>query len=249
MRLSIVTLAVAVLPTMVAAQVRQPRRPLLPPPTTTTTELPPQAPIVSHALDYQRARWAVDAYTLIATYASPTGFGATSQYTSAGTGTRADYRISAHFSATADVTSTYLFSPSVVFTGEAGSRYWSTSRESELRPYVDLRAVYLRASDQLDGRVAAPGGPNPYGYDTYSRYSQGVGALVGAGVERTINNSFSITTGLAAVRAAMNAYRLEPAAQLPDHAHYWTTSMRFLLGISYNRTSMTRSGGAAKSLR
>ena len=48
----------------------------------------------------------------------------------------------------------------------------------------------------------------------------------------------------------MNAYRLESVGQIPDRSHYWTTSMRFMLGISYNRTSMLRPGASAsKSLR
>ncbi len=250
MRLSIVTLAVAALPSVAAAQVRQPRRPPVPPPQITTSDLPPQAPVVNHALDYQRAHWAIDAYTFVSSYASPTGLGTTSKYTTVGSGTRADYRISPHVSATVDLTSTYPFGPSMTLTGEAGSRYWSTSRESLMRPYIDLRGVYLRMSDQFDTPAAGTGSATPYGYTTYNRYSQGVGALVGAGFERTINNSFSVTTGLAAVRAAMNTYRIESTGQIPDHSRYWTTSMRFMLGISYNRTSMVHPGGAAsKSLR
>lgn len=251
MRILVVTAAFAALPAITAAQVRQPRRPVLPAPPIATTELPPQAAVVNHALDYHRARWAVDGYMFTANYASPTGMGSTTQHTTVGSGTHGDYRLSPHFSVTGEVTSTYLFGPVTAFSGEAGSRYWVVSRASQLRPFVDLRGVYLRMSDQFDTPTATVGSSTPYGYSTYNRYSQGVGALVGAGVERTINNSFSVTTGLAALRTAMNTYRLEGAGQLPDHTHYWTTSVRFILGISYNRTSMLRpgEGAASKSLR
>src|SRR6478752_5934187 len=64
---------------------------------------PPEIPEVSRALEYRRSRWAIEGYSLISNIQMPLGSAVTS-YSTIGAGTRGDYRLSQHLSATADAT-------------------------------------------------------------------------------------------------------------------------------------------------
>src|SRR5688572_10663496 len=70
-------------------------------------ELPPQPPSIARELAYKRLRFSVESYPLVS-YVQSSGFvgdGGASSWTSFGMGTRVDYRIAPHLSATMDMTS------------------------------------------------------------------------------------------------------------------------------------------------
>ena len=135
--------ALVIAPAALSAQVRLPRGGRGAPPT--AAPLPPEAPIVAKALAYKRSRWSGEAYSLISTFQVPDGSGVTS-YTSFGTGTRADYRYSEHFSVTVDVTASALGSPAISESGELGTRFRPGSLEQRLRTYVDARAQFVHCT-------------------------------------------------------------------------------------------------------
>src|SRR6185503_2838936 len=70
--------------------------------------LPPEIPVVARALALKRSRWSAEGYSLFSAVQVPGGNGGSDTYTSFGAGTRADYRFANNFSATLDVTASFL---------------------------------------------------------------------------------------------------------------------------------------------
>jgi hypothetical protein len=228
--------ALLVLPTALAAQ-RMPRVPRR-----TTPEpapLPPEAEPVSRAMSYTRSHWSAEAYGLVSSIQVPAAGQGMTSYTAFGGGTRGDYRLAEHFSATVDLTVSSLGMPSYVYTAEVGTRYMPMSRGDQIRPYLDLRAGYMHLSDSY----ASPVGPGEsvggvsQSYNDVGRYSRGFGGIGGGGLEASITNSFSVTTGVSAMRSRMTVYRLSGPTSIPVGTNYMMTSMRFLIGLKYNPTS------------
>src|ERR671938_661772 len=99
--------AVALLPVELSAQRlplpgRARPRPARPAP------LPPQAEPIARNLAYKRMRLSVESYPLISYVRAPIAVvGPVAGWTTFGTGTRADYRITRNVSITADVTSSF----------------------------------------------------------------------------------------------------------------------------------------------
>jgi hypothetical protein len=193
------------------------------------TELPPQAPAVAKSLAYHRSRFSGEAYTMLSSFQVPAGAGSMA-YTALGAGTRADFRYSDHFSATLDLTASTVNSPSTIATFEVGNRYWVNGREATIRPYVDLRAGFMYMDDEFGLDQPGPG----QGIVAAERYSRGVGGIGGAGLEYSLSRSFSVTTGLSAMRNRMTTYRFISAGQVPDHGSFWMTSLRYTLGLKFN---------------
>src|SRR5687767_9207153 len=75
--------------------------------------LPPQAEPIARNLAYKRLRLSVEAYPLISYVRSPgsAGGGPVVDWTSLGSGTRADYRLNRHASITLDLTSSFAGGP------------------------------------------------------------------------------------------------------------------------------------------
>ena len=230
--------ALMIAPAALSAQVRLPRgtRGGGPP---TAAPLPPEVPVVAKALAYKRSRWSGEAYTLINTFQVPDGAGMTT-YTSFGSGTRADYRYSDHFSATVDMTASVLGSPAISESAELGTRFRPGSLDQRLRTYVDARAqfVHLYDTPYLPSSTGAIVG----GFDqsaqvaTGQRYSRGFGGVAGAGFEFSFTNSFALTSELLATRDRMSMYRFTNPTNIPLASHYWMTSFRYTIGFKYNAT-------------
>ena len=227
--------ALLIAPAALSAQVRLPRgtRGGTPP---TAAPLPPEAPIVAKALAYKRSRWSGEAYTLVTTFQVPNGAGTTT-YTSFGSGTRADYRYSDHFSATVDLTASALGSPTISESAELGTRFRPGSIDQRLRTYVDARAqfVHLYDTPTLPSTGAIVGG---FGQNSQfvagQRYSRGFGGVAGAGFEFSFTNSLALTSELLAMRDRMSMYRFNNPTSVPLASHYWMTSFRYTVGFKYN---------------
>jgi hypothetical protein len=77
--------------------------------------------------------------------ASPNG--GISSYSTFGAGTRADYRFTERFSATMDLTASPLGGSSTSETAELGGSFSPLSWDSQVRPFFDVRAVYMHMYD------------------------------------------------------------------------------------------------------
>jgi hypothetical protein len=230
--------ALLIVPAVTGAQLRRPPVARTAPPT--TASLPPEAPVVAKALAITRSRWSIDAYSQISSFQIPDGAGTTS-YTSFGSGTRADYRLSDHFSATVDMTASALGSPLIAETAEAGTRFVPGTMNQRLRTYIDARGQFVHLYDTPNllspsGLIAGGTGQGNQ-YVTGGRYSRGFGAVAGAGFEYAFTSSFALTSELLAMRDRMSMYRLTSPTDLPLASRYWMTSYRYTIGFRYNRTS------------
>ena len=116
-------------------------------------------------------------------------------YTSFGNGLRGDYRYTDHWSATIDMTASYLFSPAMTQTGEFGTRYAPLPLDRQLRPsstrgwlhahvrHVSSRAASIRRS-LVDSRATIL---------RTAAIHRGFGAALGAGLEFPLTESLQLT--------------------------------------------------------
>jgi len=190
-----------------------------------------QPAFIARELAYRRSRVAVESYPLITYSATPTAGGnLLAKRTNFGAGTRADYRVARRLSITFDGTSSLPNAGSPTETAELGIRLRPERNERKVYPFLDVRAgyvhaydTYLRPFDVVDGS-----GSTPYG----ARYSQGVGAVGGAGIEFALTRRFSLTTGASVLRSTMTSYNVYGAA--PSTGRYLMTTYRFTLGVRFN---------------
>lgn len=204
-------------------------------------ELPPQPPAIARELSYKRLPLSVESYPLISHVESSgfSGAGIASSWTSFGAGTRADYRITRHFSATLDVTSSFAGGLVNMETAEIGARLRPESSQRRVYPFVDARAGYVYAYHAYFrpyGNVFESFTTQPLGYG--SRYSQGFGGVAGAGVEVTLTRRFSLTTAASLMRTGMTAYGFQQMR--PTNDIYRMTAYRYTLGIKYNPVRLIR---------
>ena len=196
------------------------------------TPMGPQPPAIARELAYKRSRVSVESYPLITYSATPTvGGNVLAKRTNFGAGTRADYRVARRLSITFDGTSSLPNGASTTETAELGVRLRPERNDRKVYPFLDLRAGYVHAYDEFlrpfdvaNGFNGAPG----YG----SRYSQGVGAVGGAGIEYALTRRFSLTGGASVLRSRMTSYNVYGAA--PATGRYLMTTYRFTLGLRYN---------------
>jgi hypothetical protein len=198
--------------------------------------LPPEIPVVARALEVKRSRWSAEGYTMFSAIQLATTSGGSASYTGAGTGARGDYRFSEHFSATLDMTVSFLGTFSTTETGEVGTRYSPMPRAENIRPYFDLRAAYTHMNDTYTIPTAGlqpAGGPINQFAET-GGYGHGLGAVAGAGFEYSVTNTLAFTTELLAVRSSMTTSRLTRGANSPGSVAYQMTSLRYIIGLKYN---------------
>src|SRR5262245_30696626 len=103
----VAVIALLSLPCALSAQLRRPstRTPAEP------ASLPPTISEVARTLAYKRARWSFEGYTMMSAIQIPSASGPTVSYSTLGTGTHADYRITDRFAATADMSVSALGGP------------------------------------------------------------------------------------------------------------------------------------------
>lgn len=217
------------LPAALTAQ-RLPRMPGSSRPGPDRTEpLPPQPAVVARSVAFQRSRVSFESYPMVSYLQTPAvGTLRARRGLSVGGGTRMDYRVSRFVSLTADVTSSSVVSNGTA-TLELGTRIRPERTERRFYPFVDLRAGYLRAYEQLvrPGDLIDGGAPG-----TGARYSDGYGGVAGAGAEFALSRRFSLTAGSSILHGRMSAYDVRGAA--PTSSSFPLTSYRFTLGLRYN---------------
>ena len=196
-------------------------------------DLPPQPAPLARELAYRRLRLSVETYPLISYFQTPgfSGDRILSSWTSFGMGTRLDYRLTRYASATMDVTSTFLGGPAITQTVEVGTRLGPQRSEQKWYPFADVRAGYIAAYSRTLGPIDNGFGefsPGFYG----SRYSHGLGAIGGAGVDYALTRSWFLTTGASVMRSYMVArdFQLD---QSVDRT-FGLTAYRYTLGVKYN---------------
>ena len=235
------TLAVTALllvPSIAEAQLRAPRpgtgrRPGQPVPLGTQPE------VIARSQAMTRSRYSVETYPLISRVSTP----GVSTYTSLGTGTRLDWRLTPYMSWTFDLTGAYLGGPAIAETAELGVRFRSDNWEQRVRPFADLRAGFEHAYESFAQNTPLGIGPAS-GLAGTSRYSRGFGAVAGAGIETSITNTFALTTAVSVLRTNMETYRMQGISVPTAGDNFRMTTYRLAVGIRYNPVRMMRSGGA-----
>jgi hypothetical protein len=194
-------------------------------PTPLPAPLPPTAAPVARALEYHSSRWSAEAYGTISNVRMPTGAGLMN-FGAFGAGTHGGYRFADRFSGTVDLTTSLFGAPKNVQTAEVGGRFSPLPFNPEIRPFVDLRASYLRLSDNYVSGADLN--------DQLAGYARGFGGITGAGFEYSLTNSFALTTEVAALRARMTIYDADTPTSIPGANAYWMTSIRLAFGFKYS---------------
>jgi hypothetical protein len=238
---AVATFVLFAVPSVVLAQaIRRPRTDPRSAGQPEPASLPPEIAPVSRDLAMKRSHLSVEGYTLVNSVRAP-GSGGVSNHSELGSGTHADYRVAQHFSTTLDVTTALFGGGGLGMSGtvEAGTRYSPLSWSSDLRPFFDVRAAYLRSYDSFVlPNTGAPGvGGSAGEFLQEQRYGHGFGSVGGAGFEYTLTNSLALTTEFAGMRSRMTAYRLTGPATIPVGSSYWQTSFRYIIGFKYNRVT------------
>ena len=162
-------------------------------------------------------------------------------WTTFGTGTRADYRLTRYMSATMDMTTSFLGGPALVQTAEFGTRVGRPRGDGKLYPFADLRIGYVAAFSRNAGSIdGIYGGPTPEGAVVAS-YSHGLGGLGGVGLEYALTRMFSLTTSVAVMQSGMQTHAFE--GPVITDRHFGLTTIRYMFGLRFNPVRFARSPG------
>ena len=227
MRGTVTALLLASLTAAAGAQIpiRRPA-PFLPQP------LPKQPLVIQQQQEYQRMRVSFETYSLVNVVTS-SGFanGAYPVWASVGIGSRSEYRLTPHFAATMDATSSMLGGPANIATLELGTRYRPEASSGRFSPFVDVRASYIYTYYQ-----------NFFGYSEFvpqgtlaSRFTTGVGALGGGGFEYALSRSWTLTSAFALTVSSMQQQRMSGDPATP---HFTMTTFRYSAGFRWNPVRM-----------
>jgi hypothetical protein len=235
MRLALIAVAL-LLPSVSEAQLRVPqpggRRPGEPVP------LGAQPVVVARSQIYTRSRYSLEAYPLIShvvASGSPS-----SSWTSVGSGTRLDWRLTRYVSWTMDLTSSFLGGVANTQTAELGLRIHEYDWARRLRPFADVRVGYENVSESYLQQQQLGVGPAS-GLAGTARYSRGFGAVAGVGAEYTLTNSIALTTGLSAMRSNMVPYRTNGLSVPTAGDNFTMTTYRLAVGLQWNPVRAARS--------
>lgn len=204
--------------------------------------LPPQAAPIAQELAYKRVKLSVETYPMVSFIRSPgyANSGSFPNWTTFGTGTRADYRLARYVSATLDMTTSFLGGPALVETAEAGTRVARPRDAGRLLPYADLRFGYLATFTKDVGAFDGFYGTAPQGAGLVS-YSHGFGGVGGAGFEYALTRMFSLTTELSVMQGGVTSHAFE-GTSITDR-HFAVTAFRYTLGLRFNPVRYARTPG------
>ncbi len=201
--------------------------------------LPPQPEPIARHLAYKRMRLSVESYPLISYVRAPgvTDGALVSDWTSFGTGTRAEYRVARRVGVTLDLTSSFAGGPVDVHTAELGTRLRPERSARRTYPFADVRVGYISS---YGGSFDPFGGSYTYP-TTQLRSSDGFGGVGGVGLEYTLTRTLSLTTAASVMRNRMTTRTLVG----PDAGErsYTMTLYRYTLGIRYNPVRLVRVPG------
>jgi hypothetical protein len=188
----------------------------------------------------KRWRLSVESYPMVSYVQSPglSGARALATWSTFGTGTRADYLLTRNISATLDMTSSFLGGPVITNTAELGTRIHPEWAEHKLYPFVDLRVGYIATYDRGLGSYGEAF-PNGNLQGTYIvRYSSGMGAIGGVGMEYSLTPRWSLTTAGSVLQTRLTAHDFESTQ--PGVPTFGMTSFRFIVGVRYNPVRVMR---------
>lgn len=228
-------IVMVLLPAVLAGQQTRVRRPRIGAPPA-KAPLPPRAPGLPQLRQYQSSRLSVESYTLFTVvqtdrYVADSGAAVWSMQ---GVGTRIDWRLASAFSITADLTSALVNGPFSMSTIDIGGRYQQEREGQVLRPYVDVRTTYGYSYAGYAQPYATNAIASPVAYVGGRTTSRGFGALVGAGFESSLTRSLAVTTGVSLARYRMSSVRVGQQ-RLGSDWNYGATTLRFTIGLTYNR--------------
>jgi len=226
----VAVIALLSLPCALSAQILRPR-----PSTRTPADpapLPPTISEVARTLAYKRAHWSFEGYTMMSSLQVPGATGGSVAYSTLGTGTHADYRISDRFATTVDMTVSALGGPEME-TAEVGGRFRPLPPGMQFTPFFDLRGGYTRLADNFSYPLGTVGVGGSSQFVDGQRYSGGFGAVAGAGIDAFITSSWGFTAEMLAVRSRMNTYAIT-TGDIPSRSNFSMTSFRFAVGLKYN---------------
>jgi hypothetical protein len=194
---------------------------------------PPQPPAIARELSYVRLPYSVETYPLVTRFSTSSVSGQRSSWTSAGLGTRLDFRAAKYLSITADLTSSFVGGPVFTETFEFGTRLHAARDDQRFYPFVDVRIGYLLAHEsQSFGSYYV----QPYGQSTPTsasfNYSQGLGGVVGVGMEFALSRQFSLIGSASAIRSHMTGFSYGGAPAVGSE--YSLTASRYALGLRFN---------------
>jgi len=239
-------IAIAIVSLLVPAALNAQRIPLPRPRPARPAPLPPQPTAIANDLAYRRMKLSIESYPMVSYFHAP-GYasnGLMPSWTTFGTGTRADYRLTRNLSATMDMTSSFLGGPALVQTAELGTRVGRERSESKFYPFADLRVGYIAAFTRnaysIDGIY---GGPTPQS-SVVASYSHGFGGIGGLGMEYAVTRMVSLTTEASVMQSGMKTHAFE-GPMITDR-HFGLTSVRYILGVRFNPVRAIRTGGDAR---
>jgi hypothetical protein len=235
-------IAIAIVSLLLPAALNAQRIPLPRPRPARPAPLPPQPMPIRQDLAYRRLRLSVESYPMVSYFHAPAyaSSGTFPSWTTFGTGTRADYRLTRNVSATMDITSSFLGGPALIQTAELGTRVGRSRSEAKFYPFADLRVGYIAAftrnSFSVDGIY---GGPTPQG-STIASYSHGLAGIGGVGMEYALTRMFSLSTELSVMQTEMQTHAFEGSV-ITDR-HYPLTAVRYTFGVRFNPIRYVRTG-------
>jgi hypothetical protein len=194
-----------------------------------------QPAVVARSVAMQRSRYAIETYPLLSRVVAPgySGGRPISSWNSFGAGTRLDYRFTRFISLTGDITSSLYGGPAQMETAELGMRFHPEDMEVRIRPFADVRVGFEHSTDQFSDQMALGFGPAS-SLVTSERYSRGFGGVIGAGAEYSLTNTFSLTTGVSAMRTNMMAYSYSGTSVPTTGDRFAMTTYRLSIVLRYN---------------
>jgi hypothetical protein len=236
-------IAIAIVSLLIPATLNGQRLPLPRPRPARPAPLPPQPAPIAQDLAYRRMRLSVESYPMVSYFRAPSyaSDGLFPSWTTFGTGTRADYRLTRYMSATLDMTSSFFGGPALVQTAEVGTRVGRERSEARFYPFADLRIGYIASFSRNAGSIdGIYGGPTPRG-SLVASYSHGFGGIGGVGMEYALTHMVSLTTGLSVLQGGMKTHAFE--GSVISDRHFGLTSIRYTLGLRFNPVRAMRTPG------
>jgi len=209
--------------------------------------------VIQRAQAIVRSRVSFETYPMFSHVSAPgfSGGRPVTSWNNFGTGTHVDFRHTEWFSSTLDLTASYLGGPATSESIEGGFRIRPSTWTGRMRPFADVRLGWQNSSDQYMSSPSSDLGIGPASVIANNiRYSRGFGGAAGIGSEIAITNSYSVITGLSAMRSHMNTYDYRISSVQTTGNDYYMTTYRLILGLRYNRarTVNLRQPAASASL-
>src|SRR5512140_2307208 len=154
--------------------------------------LPPQPNFIKRDMYYKSWNLSVESYPVFSYMQASGATVGPSTWATLGEGIRFDYRVKPYLSATFD--GTYSLFGAQTQTAEFGTRFRPVRSEYNVHPFLDTRIGYTRSVASY-GVSVTDLTVSPFPYTDYGvRFSDGIGAVVGAGMDFPLTAAMALTT-------------------------------------------------------